>query len=89
MYVNCPEPYIASMAGSRYEYLRCNPCIHQLVRQDVFRWAELQVVTIRYFRRKASLALRKDVLEKLGDVLYDRIEQFVRITYWQLEDSLE
>jgi hypothetical protein len=89
LYTGHPEPYIADLAGKRYEYLRGNPCIHDLVRQEVFRRAMQQFLTIRYFRRKASEDLRRDALERLGPVLYNRIDEFVRLTYEQLENSLE
>ena len=83
-----PEPYIANAAGNRYEYLRCNPCIHMLVLEDLFRRAEYQFHMIRYFRRKASLDLITDALGSLGPVLYNHINQFVRLTVEQLEDLL-
>ena len=84
-----PEPYIANMAGKRYEYLRCNPCIHDLVNQELFRRAEEQFHTIRHFRRKASYYLMRAATQSLGPVLYDRVNQFLHRTYEQLEDSLE
>ena len=88
-YSSHPEPYIANMVGKRYEYLRGNPCIHDLIYQELFRRAMQQFLTIRYFRRKASEDLRRDALESLGPVLYNRINQFVRLTDEQLEDLLE
>ena len=89
VFANHPEPYIANMAGKRYEYLRGNPCIHDLMYQEIFRRAEEQFHLIRHFRRKASYDLKRAAKKSLGPVLYDRVDQFLRRTYEQLEDSLE
>ena len=88
-YTTHPEQYIANMAGERYEHLRGNPCVHDLVRQDLFRRAQEQFDLIRHFRRKASHFLRRAAKQVLGQVLYGKVHQYLFHTCWILEDSLE
>ena len=84
-----PEPHVSYMAGVRYEYLGSRPCVHLILRQELFRRAEEQWAMIRFLRTKAGGMLEKDAQESLGPIIYQCVDKFLRLSDEQLEAMMD